>query len=99
MKTKYSLIMLLALVVSGCRSTPSSSTNNSNSSINNQTSSSEVSSSEVSSSEVSSSQISSSTSNSSSIDKTGWIEENDESYAINNPLKWFYNLSFNTRCN
>ena len=87
MKTKYSLIMLLALVVSGCRSTPSSSTNNSNSSINNQTSSSEV-----SSSEVSSSQISSSTSSSSSIDKTGWIEENDEAYAINNPLKWFYNV-------
>ena len=87
MKNKYSLIMLLALVVSGCRSTPSSSTNNSNSSINNQTSSSEV-----SSSEVSSSQISSSTSSSSSIDKTGWIEENDEAYAINNPLKWFYNV-------
>ena len=93
MKNKYSLLMLLALVVSGCGSTTTSSTNNSNSSINNQTSSSEISSSKVSSSSTSSSSISSSTSSSSTgIDKTGWIEENDEAYAINNPKKWFYNF-------
>lgn len=93
MKNKYSLLMLLALVVSGCGSTTTSSTNNSNSSINNQTSSSEISSSKVSSSSTSSSSISSSTSSSSTgIDKTGWIEENDEAHAINNPKKWFYNF-------
>ena len=85
MKNKYTLLMLMALVVSGCRSTPTSSTNNDNSSTNNQTSSSEVSSSEVSSSQNTSS-------SSSTIDKTGWIEENDESYAVSNPMKWFYKV-------
>lgn len=81
MKNKYSMLMLLALVVSGCRSTNTSSTSQNNS-INNLTSSSEV----------SSSSSNASTSSSSSIDKTGWIEENNENYAINNPKKWIYEV-------
>ena len=77
MKNKYSLLMLLALVVAGCKSTNTSSTSQ-NSSTNNLTSSSEVS--------------SSSSSSSSNIDKTGWIEENNEAYSISNPKKWYYEV-------
>ena len=98
MKNKYSVLMLLALVVSGCGFVNSSSTSK-NSSTNNQHSSNETSSSSSSvvndSSSIKTSSSSSSintSSSSSSIDKTGWIEENDEEYAISNPKKWFYKV-------